>query len=281
MNDFIELNNDDLRKLQLVLLKILKEVHRICEKNKIKYFLSSGTLLGAIRHQGFIPWDDDIDIGMLREDFKIFCEVACNELSDEYFFQTMETDPGYGYIFARVLLKGTKYRTLTSKKTKCKTGIFLDIFPFDCTSDSEKEQLRHKRITLFLTNVYKFKKKHDISYKPNLKGFFYILRIFIFAILPSSLLKYLINKFISRYSYLSKNDECTVSCFFGDFFKIRTSINNFRNTTLAPFEDSYFFIPNGYAEYLTGIYGDYMKLPPLESRKGSHKLIEFSFNNNE
>ena len=80
------ISNKDLRKAQLLMLKILKEVHKICEENNIKYFLSDGTLIGAIRHQGFIPWDDDLDIGMLREDYEKFCKIAPQILSENFIF---------------------------------------------------------------------------------------------------------------------------------------------------------------------------------------------------
>ena len=86
----MDISKEQLRKIQLLELNILKEIKRICEENQIKYFLIGGSLIGAIRHKGFIPWDDDIDIAMLREDFDKFVEIAPKIISKEFFVQTIK-----------------------------------------------------------------------------------------------------------------------------------------------------------------------------------------------
>ena len=128
MNEVFEKN---LRKLQLLQLDIAKAIKELCESNGIPYFLIGGTLLGAIRHKGFIPWDDDFDVGMLREDYERFIKIAEEKLDKKKFFlETWDTEKGYGFPFAKVKLNGTKYPERNAPKS-VHQGIFVDVFPID------------------------------------------------------------------------------------------------------------------------------------------------------
>ena len=117
-----------LRRIQLTQLEIGKEIKRVCEENDISYFLAHGTFLGAVRHQGFIPWDDDMDMGMLRPDYEKFCRIAPEKLKPEFFFQNWYSEPNYGLPFGKVMKRGTVY--LEGKKTRrLKENGFWIFFP--------------------------------------------------------------------------------------------------------------------------------------------------------
>ena len=122
------------------MIKILKEVHSICMKNNIKYFLHFGTLIGAVRHNGFIPWDDDIDIGMLRPDYEKFLKIVKNNLSKDYIVQNQKTDKGFAFCFTKIMLQDTVWIEQNSIRTNKKyNGIYIDVFPFDKVPEKERK----------------------------------------------------------------------------------------------------------------------------------------------
>ncbi len=123
-----------LRRHQLRMLEILKEIDRICQKHRIDYWLSSGTLLGAVRHGGFIPWDDDLDIEMERKDYLRLLQLLPEELNDAYLLQTHGTDPGFISTYAKIR---DKYSAITEHEEDINyryKGIFIDIFQMEVTS---------------------------------------------------------------------------------------------------------------------------------------------------
>lgn len=132
----------DLRKLQLVELEMLLEVDRICREHDIKYCIVGGTMLGAVRHEGFIPWDDDLDIQMSRKEYEKFCHVCEKYLNKEkYFLQTYKTDKEYRWGYAKVRRLGTEYIRKGQEMIKCHSGVSIDIFPTDNFPDSTVERI--------------------------------------------------------------------------------------------------------------------------------------------
>lgn len=123
---------EELRRMQLLQVELLEEVDRICTKHGIHYAIEGGTLLGAIRHKGFIPWDDDVDIAMVRSEYEKFCKVCEEEINKEkYFFQNHDTDPEYRWGYAKVLMNGTSYIRYGQEHLKMKRGVYVEIFPMD------------------------------------------------------------------------------------------------------------------------------------------------------
>jgi lipopolysaccharide cholinephosphotransferase len=134
----------DLERLQRHQLQVALHVRNLCERHGIRYFLVAGTLLGAVRHQGFIPWDDDLDIGMLREDYDRFIELAQNELPEDYFVQTYMSDPFMPLPYAKIRVNGTVLREVASRDCQWHSGIFIDIFPFDGVPANQMVRVVHK-----------------------------------------------------------------------------------------------------------------------------------------
>lgn len=124
-----------LDRLHDEMLKIYKEIARICEKNNLTYFVVGGTLLGAIVHKGYIPWDDDLDIAMPRDDYDKFINVYSKELDDRFYLHHTSTDPNYWLPFAKVRMNNTVFLEEKRKNVKAHAGIYVDIFPFDYAPD--------------------------------------------------------------------------------------------------------------------------------------------------
>ena len=151
--------SSDMKQIWAVQLGILQEIANICNKYDIKYFAIGGTLLGAVRHKGYVPWDDDLDIAMSRDDYNRFCEIAPKELQNPFFFQTEETDSGYLLRHAKVRNSLTTAILSIQKENKYKfnQGIFVDIFPIDRIPDNVEIRDQYFR-QLFDAwgNVYKY-----------------------------------------------------------------------------------------------------------------------------
>ena len=131
-----------IKTIQKVDLLLLEEFDRICRKLDIGYFICGGSMLGYVRHGGFIPWDDDIDVGMLRADYDRFLAEGGKELSDRFFLQTRESDPEIPYLFSKIRMNNTEYITEYNENRNFHKGICLDLFPFDFLPDDEQEQKR-------------------------------------------------------------------------------------------------------------------------------------------
>lgn len=146
-----------MKEVWAVQLDMFVEFDRVCRKYGIKYVASGGTLLGAVRHHGYIPWDDDIDIMLMRDQYNKLCQVAPMEFKHPYFFQTEETDPGFHRWFAR--LRNSETTAIQEVEIpyhfKYNQGIFIDIFPMDGVADDQKRSLQRRKISHYKSIYYK------------------------------------------------------------------------------------------------------------------------------
>lgn len=267
------LSGQELKRLQNMILEMMLEVDRICKKHNIRYFLGGGTLLGAVRHKGFIPWDDDADLMMLREDFERFDAVVREELSDEYVYQYRGKKDRAHYPNPKIRKRGTTYATpfaLTQKGMH--KGVTLDIFVHDKTADSKWGQKLHLLETKFYRGMTAKSWAGLKSEKRN--G--------VFNFFVNFLLKH------SRVQTWEKRMDRAFRRFYGKPKKylydgMGEHYDNgvfpvcwLKKSVLLPFEGYRFPAPKEYDRYLKYSYGDYMTLPPEEKRVSNHDIALMS-----
>lgn len=258
-------------------LMIAEEIKRICEANNIKYFIIAGTLLGAVRHGGFIPWDDDMDIGMLREDYERFLEVCRFDLGDKFFLQTTETDSCYGLNFAKILLNDTILVERVTSKNSCRKGIYVDVFPFDNVPKDENVASAHSKKIYYLRRLLLAKQNYNVCEKGNIvkKAVYFALKV-ISAFYSHDGLCHRLNNEITRYN--TENTEKIVNVGGAYGYKKETLLRKWTDNIVdLDFEGTKFSAPLDYKEYLEYFYGDYMTPPPEDKRYNRHSLVELDF----
>lgn len=259
-----------LSSIQEILLAYLLEVDRICKKHNIKYFLGGGTLLGAIRHHGFIPWDDDADIMMLREDYDKFCEIAADEMPPSMTFQTNKNDKNCFYEFAKFRLNDTIFATGFAKEHKdMHNGLAFDIFCHDKTANSRLGQKIHLGMTLF-TRALVFNKWNNRKAENGSKIQSFVTN-FCKAVFPIRFSLWLENKTISFFKR-KKNAKYLYDGMGRNIYNGSFPIEYLDEVAYADFEGYKLPVPKEYDKYLTFLYGDYMELAPLSTRLGCHEI---------
>lgn len=265
----------ELRKVQLLQLEMAKEVKRICDKHGIQYFLDAGTMLGAVRHKGFIPWDDDLDIGFLKGEYDRFLQIAPQELSNDYYLQNSMTDDNFGLAFSKVRLKGTRFVENISQQNDSAKEIFIDLFPYDNRSDNKEVAKKEALQFRFLTHLLLIKCKTYVWKEQGIGKWF---KFFPFRILAILWNKKSLRIQIDNLTCMHQEEKCKevfiqdgTSAYYWYFPK-----KILEEFIKVPFEDEIFPIPKHYHEFLTKAYGNYMEIPPENKRK-THNIIELKF----
>lgn len=257
--------------LQLAELKILKEFINVCKKLNLKYFLDSGTLLGCIRHKGFIPWDDDIDVSMPREDYNIFIKEGQKLLNGNYFIQNYNTEPEFTMNFSKIRNTNTTFIESSVKNLKINHGVYIDIFPLDGYNPREKIRniLNEKKIVLYNIQIAK---KYNNYIRPT-KTKQKVLEKISDIIYGRSQIKQLLvkkDKIAQKHKYIESKYVC---CYSYNNIKPKMSYipkDYLGNGTVKMFERIPTIVPVKYDMCLKRMYGDYRKLPPKEERIPHH-----------
>ena len=266
----MKLTENQLKEIKAIEMDIFKSFISVCEALNLKYYLIGGTLLGAVRHKGFIPWDDDIDIGMPRADYEMFIQKGQALLPEYYFIQTNQSDPEYVNCFAKIRNSNTTYLETSVNHLNINHGVFIDVFPLDYYPEDEKSEKdmasKKKFLNVRVASVYNTNNK---SWKRKL------LELFAKIKYPS--LKKAIGKRDDLYKSVKSGalianhggawgaKEIVPACWYGE-------------GDILQFEGLSVSVPTEYEKWLTQVYGDYMQLPPEDKRCPHHYVDVIDFN---
>lgn len=252
-------------ELKEIALGILSEVADFCEKNDIRYYLVCGTALGAVRHNGFIPWDDDIDIGMPRPDYERFAQMYHSEAFPLY---TNQRDKKYPYTFGKVC----DSKTILIEKNIQKPypmGVYIDIFPMDGLPDDPQKRKKHLSRVDWHLRVLSWKRISTQKKIGSIHKIIQCIAKLVLAPIPISTLIRRFEKSLKRYDYESGKyvGHLVTRSYWGKTEKPREIFEPYYK---HPFEDCEFRVPRDYHQYLTLEYGSYMELPPKEKQVTHH-----------
>lgn len=260
---------EELRHLQLVVLGIAKDIDKLCRENGINYYLGGGGAIGAVRHHGFIPWDDDLDFLMPYGDYEKFVQVCKAQLDKGKYEIDQDLNP-WALPYLKIRLKGTyiEEKNIQREENLCQ-GIFLDVFRLEHSPESNI----WKHIQYYSSKLMIAYNCRHIGYKTDDKTKERIIKLS--AIMDCSLVRRMVKWTMFRWN---KKPVKTLGCLWGitRFKNTFTQCDIYGKPTYLTFEDTELPLPEKYHEYLTQFFGDYMKLPPVEKRVAPHiSKIEF------
>lgn len=281
-NNLYELTDEDIRHMHEVLLEIYDDLFKVCEKHSLKLIAGGGTLLGVVRHKGFIPWDDDMDLSMSREDYEKFITIFESELSDKYELLAPGYKNGSKVFLMRVLKKNTTLMNMIDENSPYSNGIYIDITPIDYVPENMilrgikgllVDCLRFISYSVYW-NQYRSKSLRD--YLVNSEGkSYYKLRIItgkIFGFLSSE-------KWFEIFDKLCVNNKSR-------YVTVAAGRKKYKGETYSEdvyyppqegiFENRKIYVLNDCQTYLKRMYGDYMKIPPVENRE-KHLCLKLDF----
>lgn len=263
---------NDLKK---VLLQMLKWFHDFCVEHDITYYALGGTLLGAVRHKGFIPWDDDIDLGLPREDYNRLIKTMENE-NGKYVLETPNQGKN-GFVYSYCKLYDTDTTLIENTRYKTKRGVYLDIFPLDGIGNTYAESIKNfkkidRKQNFISTKVCAFNKN---------RSFYKNCAIVAGRCIPEFICSW--KKEVKKVNELCEkrpfNDYVYVGNLLGNWHQKEIVERNwFGEPKLMDFEDAKIFVPSDYDGYLKNVYGDYMTPPPVEKQKTHHNYISLDLN---
>lgn len=255
-------------------LYILESFADFCKKHDILYTLDYGTMLGSIRHEGFIPWDDDIDVAMLRSDYDKFLNLSKKEFNDNLFIQNYESDPGFIHAFARIRLNDSLALQEDWKHLDCHHGIFIDVFPYDTIPHEKKQRIQHQHLiyTIQEAKLYRVKmmtsKPYDTD-KALIESPLSLLTLHQLNTYQTSIM--------TQYNNGFRNDELVTHMTqgFTSYDDYKRTVGEHSNVISSLFEHKQYPIPKAYDRILKDVYGNYLEFPPKKDQAPHHGVIKY------
>ena len=261
------MTQQDYDQLKLTQLEIMDEIHRICVEHNIQYYIIGGTLLGAVRHQGFIPWDIDIDVAMMRDDYDKFKDICKTELGTTYAYCDYLNKKRFRHPHALVCKKNTeivfKYDKYNPKYENL--GVYVDIFPLDNAPENETLQITQSKRLIKIKKLKHYRIPYSCSYSW-LKRMMHFLVSAAMVGLSVRRINHMEQKEMQRYRDVTTQFVCSMSSQYA-YKKQCVKKEVYGIPVLLNFEGRQYYAPSQYISYLSRLYGDYMKLPPVEKRK--------------
>lgn len=257
----------DLKRMQELQLQLFDEFRRICDLHGIQYYLAFGTCLGAVRHKGFIPWDDDIDVFVFSRDMERLRQAMAADLSEGFFYQCEQTEPDFHMTITRLRLDGTTMIDMDSIDHDIHQGVFIDIYPVHELSHSalgRKRQQAWAMVNCLLT-IHRIPRNHGLKGK--------VAAAIGFALLDHKGVKEHARKVMCAHAGEKTGYVTSLSSGWIDIGEVYSQESFV--PMMAEFEGRMVPIPSGYDELLTLHYGDYMTLPPEDKRHGYHTTVLF------
>ena len=254
----------DLRQMQLIQLEMLLEVERICQKHNIQYCIIAGTLLGAVRHKGYIPWDDDADVAFLRPEYERFCKICEEELDrTRFFLQTHCNTIGYRWGYGKIRRVGTEFVRKGQEHMPYPTGVFIDLFPLDNVPDNLFVRRIHNYACTFIRKILWSAVGAYSDSNVVMRAIYSCV-----SIIPGNLV-FSIYNWLVRISNRKPTQMVRILTFptpdngyYGYYRKWYVELEDIE------FEEHCFPAAKDYDGYLTFKFGNYLEFPPLEQRNG-------------
>lgn len=268
--------NGQLRRLQLIQLEILKEIDGFCKEHEIKYSLYAGTLLGAVRHKGFIPWDDDLDICMFREEYNRFVELWHETEHKGYILQNKENSPNFSQSFTKIRKDHTTFLQMKDEIGRYHTGIFVDVFPIDRIPSGKIHR------ALFHWNCMNYQLLTR-EFAPTQNGvFFKMVSKIILAITTDSSKRAQKRRRLLKRITANNNNSALETVAIETYASMRKPFakDMLDSYTTIQFEDCEFMCFEGWDDYLKCEFKEYMELPPENEREWKHHPIIIDFEHN-